>query len=229
MTEPWNRKEIIGDCTLYLGDCMAVMPVVGKIDAIVTDPPYGLGRRMQGGTWAAKDEMTGFLEWDLEAKQEWIDTILSFNVPTVIWGANYFKVPASRCWLLWNKINSVPTMADVEMAWTNFDRPAKRFNAPVGRVEFGHPTTKPLPLIQWCITFLIGGGAVLDPFLGSGTTAVACAKAGRACVGIEKNEEYFEIACRRVRDAYSQPDMFMAPSSKPAKADQFDLLGGAEK
>ncbi|NTG20021.1 site-specific DNA-methyltransferase [Agrobacterium rhizogenes] len=229
MTDPWRRKEVIGDCVLYLGDCMDVMPAVGKVGAIVTDPPYGLGRRMQGGTWGAKDEMSGFLEWDLEAKQEWIDTILSFGVPTVIWGANYFKVPASRCWLLWNKINSVPTMADVEMAWTNFDKPAKRFNAPVGRVEFGHPTTKPLPLIQWCISFLSGGGAVLDPFLGSGTTAVACAKAGLSCVGIEKSEEYFEIACKRVRDAYSQPDMFIAPAAKPLKADQFDLLGDAEK
>lgn len=154
-----RRVEVIGQCELYLGDCLEVMPTLGGVDAVVTDPPYGLGKRMQGGTWGAKDEMSGFLQWDLEIKQEWIDRILAFKRPSIIWGANYFDVPASRCWLIWNKINSVPTMADMEMAWTNFDRPAKRFDAPVGRVEFGHPTTKPLPLMQWCLTFLTGGGA----------------------------------------------------------------------
>ncbi|WP_438752043.1 DNA-methyltransferase [Pararhizobium sp. O133] len=223
-----KRVEVIGGCELYLGDCMEVMPALGKVAAVVTDPPYGLGKRMQGGTWGAKDEMSGFLEWDLEANQEWIDAILQLNVPSIIWGANYFNVPASRCWLLWNKINSVPTMADAELAWTNLDRPAKRFNAPVGRVEFGHPTTKPLPLIQWCISFLsLAGGVVLDPFLGSGTTAVACAKAGHRCVGIEKNAEYFEIACERIRKAYAQPDMFVSAPPAP-KAEQAGFVFGED-
>lgn len=222
MSAPWKRKELIGDCTLYLGDCMEVMPTLGPVEAVLTDPPYGLGKRMQGGTWGAKDEMSGFLEWDLEAKQEWIDALLALQVPTIIWGANYFSVPASRCWLFWNKINSVPTMADAELAWTNLDRPAKRFSAPVGRVEYGHPTSKPLPLIRWCLTFLPagGGGVVLDPFLGSGTTAVACAMIGRRCVGIEKNPDYFDAACERIRRAYEQPDMFVAatPAPKPQQS-----------
>ena len=208
---PWKRKEVIGDCTLYLGDCMEVMPTLGRVDAVVTDPPYGLGKKMQGGTWGAKDEMSGFLQWDLEAKQEWIDAILSLSVPAIIWGGNYFNVPPSRCWLIWNKINGVPTMADFEMAWSNIDKPAKRFNAPVGRVEFGHPTVKPLPLIQWCLTH-IKGDKVLDPFMGSGTTGVACAKTGRSFIGIEQHEPYFDIACERIRKAYAQPDMFV---SKP--------------
>lgn len=154
-----KRVEVIGDCELYLGDCMEIMPALERVAAVVTDPPYGLGKRMQGGTWGAKDEMSGFLKWDLEIEQRWIDTILALSVPSIVWGANYFEVPASRCWLIWNKINSVPTMADMEMAWTSFDRPAKRFDAPVGRVEFGHPTSKPLPLMQWCLSFLpLGGG-----------------------------------------------------------------------
>ncbi|WP_165422647.1 DNA-methyltransferase [Rhizobium ruizarguesonis] len=227
MSNSWKRKEVIGDCTLYLGDCMEVLPTIRSIGAVLTDPPYGLGKRMQGGTWGAKDEMSGFLEWDLEARQEWIDAILALKVPTVIWGANYFQVPAARCWLFWNKVNAVPTMADAEMAWTNLDKPAKRFNHPVGRVEFGHPTTKPLPLFQWCLAMLGGGGVVLDPFLGSGTTAVACAKAGRRCVGIEKNESYFEIACDRIRKVYAQPDMFVSAPA-PQLPQQLGLLKGGE-
>lgn len=225
MTQPWKRKEVIGDCTLYLGDCLDVLPEVGKVDAVVTDPPYGLGRKMQGGTWGAKDEMSGFLQWDLEAKQEWVDALLSLSVPTIIWGGNYFAVPAARCWLLWNKINAVPTMADAEMAWTNLDRPAKRFDAPVGRVDYGHPTSKPLPLMQWCLSFVPKARTILDPFMGSGTTAEACVKAGKQFVGVELSEKYFDTSCERIRKAYEQPDMFIAaPASKP---EQLSILDGA--
>ncbi len=93
------RNEVqIGDCRLLLGDCLEILPLLEGVSAVLADPPYGLGKRMQGGTWGAKDEFSGFLEWDLHAKQEWIDAILALDVPTVIWGANYFKVPASRCW-----------------------------------------------------------------------------------------------------------------------------------
>lgn len=213
----YKRKEVIGDCTLYLADCMDVMPHLGKVDAVVTDPPYGLGKKMQGGTWGAKEHNEGFLKWDLEAKQEWIDVILSISVPSIIWGGNYFKVPSSRCWLLWNKINAVPTMASAEMAWTNLDKPVKRFDAPVGRVEFGHPTTKPLPLIRWCLTHIPDSNLILDPFMGSGTTGVACVKEGRSFIGIELDEEYFEIACKRIKEAYDQPDIFMEAHKEEAK------------
>lgn len=222
----FKRKEVIGDCTLYLGDCLEVIPTLGSIGSVVTDPPYGLGKRMQGGTWAAKAELEGFKQWDLEARQEWIDLILTLKRPSIIWGANYFNMPPSRCWLLWNKLNAVPTMADVEMAWTNLDRPAKRFDAPVGRMEFGHPTTKPLPLMSWCISFIKDAGAILDPFLGSGTTAVACAKAGRSCVGIELNEAYFDTACQRVREAYQQTDMFHEKTSSAPVYEQQSMFGG---
>lgn len=127
----------------------------------------------------------------------------------------------ARCWLIWNKTNAVPTMADFEMAWTNLDRPAKRFNAPVGRVEFGHPTQKPLPLMLWTLGFVPDGAVVLDPFMGSGTTGVACAKLGRRFIGIEIDERYFEIAVERVAKSYEQPDLFVPRS---AAAHQETLL-----
>ena len=208
------REERIGDCRLILGDCMDVMPLLGKVDAVVTDPPYGLGKRMQGGTWGAQDHNSGFLKWDMKADQRWIEAIIGKGVPAIIWGGNYFSVPASRCWLIWNKVNAVPTMADFEQAWTNLDRPSKRMSLPVGRVEFGHPTQKPVALMEWCLGFLPDAETILDPFLGSGTTLVACAKLGRRGIGIELDPDYFEIACRRVEDAYRQPDLFIEPPKK---------------
>ena len=209
------NQVIIGNATLYLGDCMDVLPTLGKVDAVITDPPYGLGKRMQGGTWGAKDHNSGFLQWDLEAKQEWIDSILSLGVDSIIWGGNYFSVPATRCWLVWNKVNAVPTMADIEMAWTNIDKPAKRFDHPVGRVEFGHPTQKPLPLMAWCVEQLKGSPkTILDPFMGSGTTGVAAVQMGRNFIGIEREPKYFAIACKRIEDAQRQVDMFAQPAPK---------------
>jgi site-specific DNA-methyltransferase (adenine-specific)/modification methylase len=209
---------------VWNGDMLEIMPTLsGTFDAILADPPYGLGKKMQGGTWGAKDEFSGFLKWDLEANQEWVDLILASSVPTILWGGNYFNVPAARCWLFWNKINSVPTMADAEMAWTNLDKPAKRFDAPVGRVEYGHPTSKPLPLIEWCVGHLSGSKSILDPFLGSGTSGVAAVKAGKRFTGIELDPTYFGTACRRIEAALKEPDLFIAP---PKPAEQLSILDG---
>tara|TARA_R110000744_G_scaffold13768_1_gene39785 strand:+ start:177 stop:812 length:636 start_codon:yes stop_codon:yes gene_type:complete len=204
------KIERIGDCTLYLADCMDILPTLDGVDAVVTDPPYGLGKKMQGGTWAAAEHNKGFLDWDLQAKQEWVDEILALKVPSIIWGGNLFAVSPSRCWLIWSKINAMPTMSDFEMAWTNLDKPSKKINLPVGRVEFGHPTQKPLVLMKWCIEKLPkSSNVILDPFMGSGTTGVACAKMGRKFIGIEKDARYFDIACERISDAYKQPDLFV--------------------
>ena len=215
------RVEHIGDATLYLGDCREILPTLGKVDAVVTDPPYGLGQRMQGGTWGAREHNEGFLKWDLEAPHDVVAALIALKVPTVIWGGNYFEVPPSRCWLIWDKVNAVPTMADFEQAWTNLDRPSKRKALPVGRVEFGHPTQKPLPLMEWCLGFLPRRGAVLDPFMGSGTTGVACIRDGRSFIGIEREPAYFDIACRRIEEAYKQPRLFDEPPPKPQQGSIF--------
>ena len=220
MADPWRRREVIGGCTLYLGDCLEVMPALGKAGAIVTDPPYGLGKRMQGGTWGAKDHNSGFLRWDLSAP-DWLPGAIG-ETPAIVWGGNYLPFPPSRCWLIWNKVNAVPTMADFEQAWTNLDRPSKRMDLPVGRVEFGHPTQKPLALMEWCLGFVPDAQTILDPFMGSGTTLVACAKMGRKGIGIELDPEYFEIACKRVRDAYAQPDLLIHYA--PEKMKQVELF-----
>ena len=212
------KEEIIGDCRLILGDCRDVLPTLGKVDAVVTDPPYGLGKKMSGGTWAVKaPHYADMHDWDLEAKQEWIDDILAFECPSIVWGGNYFKVPSSRCWLSWCKPD-FPTMADMELAWTNLDRPAKRWIS--GRTPDGekqHPTQKPVALMQWCLGFLPDAQTILDPFMGSGTTGVACVNLGRKFIGVEREPKYFDIAVKRIAEAYKQPRLFDEPAPKPVQ------------
>ncbi len=208
--------------TLHLGDCLDYMRTMdaGSVDAVITDPPYGIGDKMKGGTWAAKDHNLGFQKWDLQTNQEWIDAIIALEKNCIIWGGNYYKVPPSRCWLIWSKLNAVPTMADFEMAWTNIDKPANLISLPVGRVNFGHPTEKPLTLMRWCIeNYTQPGDTVFDPFMGSGTTGVACMQLGRNFIGCEIDPTYYAIAERRIRDAAAQPALFTldAPQVKPTQ------------
>ncbi|BDV33914.1 DNA-methyltransferase [Methylocystis iwaonis] len=207
--------------TLYLGDCREILPGLGRFDATVTDPPYGLGNKMQGGTWAAKDGFKEMLQWDRAPPPSvLLEEIIAMSNAAIFWGGQYFVLPPSRCWLIWNKTNAVPTMADFETAWTNLDRPSKRYDAPVGRVEFGHPTQKPLPLIEWTLGFIPLARSILDPFMGSGTTGVAAVKLGRLFTGIEIQPKYFDIACRRISDALARPDLFVEPP-KPPKQESF--------
>ena len=218
-----SRIEHIGDATLYLGDCLDILPTLGKVDAVVTDPPYGIGDRMQGGTWGSAEKYADFRRWDAAPSRETIARLWMISPKAIIWGGNYFDLPPSRCWLAWDKANAVPTMADIELAWTNLDKPAKRLSLPVGVHSHGHPTEKPLALMQWCVGHLPpAADTILDPFMGSGTTGVACAKLGRKFIGIEIHEPYFDIACRRIEEAYRQPRLFAEPRPK---ATQDNLFG----
>jgi DNA modification methylase len=208
------RKEvIIGDCRLILGDCLQVMPLLGKVDAVVTDPPYGIG--------AAKGAHSNLRM----VNKDWDDAPadLSFlpDVPAIIWGGNYFPLPPTRCFLFWDKHPMPPSYAAGELAWTSLDRNAAKWCGRVGDEvavkDRSHPTQKPVALMEWCLGFLPDAQTILDPFMGSGTTLVACAKLGRKGIGIELDPDYFEIACKRVRDAYAQPDLFIAPLEKPVQ------------
>ena len=208
---------VIGNARLALGDCRDILPTLPKVDAVVTDPPYGLGAKMQGGTWGEKEGFKEMLDWDAEAPS--VETLLAIAVlgeSCVMWGGNYYGLPPSRAWLVWDKANAVPTMADVELAWTNLDRPAKRFKGSVGRVEFGHPTQKPLDLMKWTVAQIDHCHpvvSILDPFMGSGTTGVAAVQMGRKFIGIEREPKYFDIACKRIEDAQRQGDMFIGSAA----------------
>jgi site-specific DNA-methyltransferase (adenine-specific) len=221
------RKEVIGDAVLYLGDCREILPLLPKVDAVVTDPPYGIASVWKGGSghgWGrarAASELRN--SWDEAVPQETIDRVLQLGArEIVIWGGNYFDLPPSRCWLVWNKPERNFSLAEAELAWTNVDAVVRVCDAP--RSDFGreHPTQKPVKVMQWTVERL-QARTILDPFMGSGTTGVACVKLGRKFIGIEIEPKYFEIACKRIRDAYAQPDFFVEAAKAPP-AEQLDLL-----
>lgn len=203
----FERVEI-GDAVLYRGDCMKILPLLGKVDAVITDPPYGLANRMNGGTWGACEKYSEMREWDAVAPQAIVDELLKMAETCVIWGGNYFSLPPSRGWQIWDKHNAVPTMADCEMAWTSLDKNTKRFRWPVGFHAHGHPTEKPLALMVWSVQAVGNQELILDPFMGSGTTGVAAIQLGRKFIGIEREQKYFDIACDRIRNAQRQQTLF---------------------
>ena len=202
---------VIGNATLYLGDCRDILPTLPKVDAVITDPPYGLGDKWQGGggkgksSWAFDpSEAQG---WDGETVNEVLD-LPSLAPEVVVWGGNYYALPPRRCWLIWDKKQSDTfTTGQAEMAWTNLDRPIRVFRfaqcEQASEGEKYHPTQKPLALMAWCLKW-VKGQNILDPFMGSGTTGVACLPAGRSFIGIEREPKYFDIACRRIEDAQRQ-------------------------
>ena len=210
----------IGDATLYLGDCLEILPTLGKVDAVVTDPPYGINVGAMSMGAGRKAKSFNSFDWDISAPD--VSHLSVF--PAIIWGGNYFGLPASGKWLSWDKMQTF-SGADFELAWTNLAGPSKVFRLSRveahGNMDKQHPTQKPVAMMEWCLGFLPDAQTILDPFMGSGTTGVACAKMGRKFIGIELDPGYFDIACKRIEDAYAQPDFFVEP---PAKAVQEPLL-----
>jgi len=213
-------KEVINDCTLYLGDCLEILPTLGRFDAIVTDPPYGLkesaGKNKSRGKLAvAKDY--GNDNWDDKPiSKEAIELIRNLSDWQIIFGGNYFELPPTKCWLIWDKVNGATDFADAELAWTNLDKAVrlKKYmwngmlrenNEPRG----DHPTQKPIGIMDWVISHLPKNvDLICDPYLGSGTTGISAVKANKKFIGIEREQKYFDIACQRIYDAYRQNKLF---------------------
>ena len=211
------RIKQIGDCTLYLADCLDVMKDMAdnSVDCVVTDPPYGLGDKWQGGKiqWPLHH---GKMEWDAEVSTERVLASIQISNSAIIWGGHLYDLPISRGWLIWDKVVRNFTSGHCELAWSSLDQPIRAFNyshvelANEGKV---HPTQKPVPLMGWCLSFT--HGTVLDPFMGSGTTGVACVNLERKFIGIEIDPDYFDIACRRIEEAYQQPRLFEDVQPEP--------------
>ncbi len=200
---------IIGDATLYLGDCMEILPTLGKVDAVITDPPYGISANKQT-LGKGKKEFARGGSWD-EAVPDLALCIAASDVHC-FWGGNYFsdQLPVTNDWLIWHKVNDGRSFSECEMAWTNFGRQTRHLSHHWSGEEKNHPTQKPLPVMVWCLE-QAGKAAVtvLDPFMGSGTTGVAALQLGRKFIGIEREEKYFEIACRRIEQAAAQGKLFV--------------------
>lgn len=217
----------IGSCTLYLGDCMDILQTLPKVDAVITDPPYGIAKTWKGGFsskhgWGKAGDDAGLRnDWDSDVpSDDLMALILSKGDEQIIWGGNYFSLPPSRCWFVWNKPERGFTLAEAELAWTNRDNVVRVFDWPRSDPGRQHPTQKPVALMSWCIE-KTRGQTILDPFMGSGTTGVAAVQMGRKFIGIEREPKYFDIACERIERAYAQGQMF-AP--EPIKQDQGVLL-----
>lgn len=208
------QKVVIGDAELWLGDCLEILPTLPKVDAVITDPPYGLGdlwardgsfASCGGRLWSSAEK------WDSQILQDAINATLAKANAAVVWGGNYYDLPPSRGYLIWDKMQSGFSLADSEFAWVNKPITPKTFRyaraqlASEGKI---HPTQKPVGLMVWCIDRIGNPQTILDPFMGSGTTGVACAQLGRKFIGIEIEPKYFDIACRRIEQAYAQGKLF---------------------
>jgi DNA modification methylase len=221
--EPAYKSDL---CTVYHGVVEQLLPTfsAGEFDAVVTDPPYGIGEARannpsRGGTpggWYHTSRDYGVSDWDdAPCSPEAIAEMRRVSRWQVIFGGNYFGLPASSCWLVWDKMNGQNDFADCELAWTNLPKAVRqirhRWHGMIreGREERFHPTQKPLAVMRWCLSHLPADTAtILDPFGGSGTTAVACVQTGRRCVLIEREERYVEIAVRRIREVEGVGSLF---------------------
>jgi DNA modification methylase len=240
MESPIIREVTIGNCRLIQGDCLAVMPLLGKVDAVVTDPPYGIGAdkgkkgaiSFKGGKPVDR-AWTPHNCWDLQRPKDQIfRMIFEFGCDSIIWGGNYFAdlLPPQGKWLWWDKCQTMPTYGDGELAWTNLSGATpKKFTLGNNKIlaqrhERFHPTQKPVALMEWCLGFLPKAKTVLDPFMGSGTTGVACVNLGRSFIGIEQDEGYFNIAVSRIQKAHQQADFFVEkPAPFTPTQEGFDL------
>jgi DNA modification methylase len=204
------RIETVGDATLYLADAAVVLPTLAPVDALVTDPPYGIkeaaGKNASRGCLAvAKDY--GVDAWDNEPVPQWLILQAIHKARhAVIFGGNYYALPPSSCWLVWDKENGETDFADCELAWTNMRKAVRRIVyrwqgmlRANNETRGDHPTQKPLGVMEWAIMQLPDDTqTILDPFMGSGTTGLAALNLGRKFIGIEREPKYFEAALRRL-------------------------------
>ncbi len=208
------RVETIGNATLYLADCGEVLPTISG-DLLLTDPPYGLADKWQGGGGTQRTswrfDPAEARAWDREAPN--LTAALATAPDAIVWGGNLFPLPPLRGWLIWDKKQSGSwTTGHAELAWSTLDQPIRAFRMSQVEAHTGmhkqHPTQKPVRLIEWCLAFAPDAETVIDPFMGSGTTGVACANLGRKFIGIEIEPKYFDIACERIAAAYAQGRLF---------------------
>ena len=203
--------QVIGDAELYLGDCLEILPQLGEVDAVVTDPPYGiLSKSGSAATRRASGNAgNGAMAWDIAPSAAVLAAVREAAPVQYIWGGLHFDLPATHGYLVWDKCIDGLNFGEVEVCWTNQRFAPRVYRERAVMVDGGkrHPTQKPRRLMEWCLD-KISGRLILDPFMGSGTTGVACANLGRKFIGIEIEPKYFDIACERIENAYSQMRLF---------------------
>ena len=220
---------------LWHGDCLEGMKHIHGVDLVLTDPPYGI--KMDKG-FEGFEGFGGFGEpiarkqypdsWDSKRPQkECFEFMLRISKNALIFGGNYFAdlLPISTHWIVWDKLNTMPTFGDCELIWTNINRKSVKkytcqYNGLLGKESVRvHPTQKPVKLIISLLeNYSEIKDMILDPFLGSGTTAIACERLNRRWIGIEISEEYCEIAARRIEAETKQLKLFLSTIKQPEEA-----------
>jgi DNA modification methylase len=208
------EKVIIGNCELWHGDCREVLPLLPDFDLILTDPPYGIGAaRKDMGKW--RTYRMGKMEWDSEPPPQWLMLLmLEKAAHLIIFGGNYFNLPPSRNYLVWDKGAGFKgrDFAECEFAWCSWDGNAKVLTRdPLANRDYEHkvhPTQKPVRVLEWAMSLAPKSDTVCDPFMGSGTTGVAALNLGKRFVGVECERQYFDAACERIDRALAQPRLF---------------------
>ena len=204
--KPYYQDEWV---TIYHGDCREILPQLPKVDLVLTDPPYGVGRDKgfggsSAGAWGSIARRQYNDDWDYKPDGDLLGMVIKSGEKVIIFGGNFFELPIGSHWLVWDKLNTMPSYGDCELAWTNIKRNSIKkytfeYNGLLGKENYRfHPTQKPIKLFAKIIVdYSESGQLILDPFLGSGTTAYCAKKLNRKCIGIEKEEKYCEIAAKR--------------------------------
>jgi len=214
--KPYYQDDAV---VIYHGDCREILPELGPVDLVLTDPPYGIDVCTRGGLKAR-----GYRPYDRGCKSHVWPAVIGDKEPfqpdlflqfenIVLWGANHYasRLPDSSCWFVWDKKTergAASDITDCELAWTRgltfktvrifrhmwagFQRDSE-----VGH-EHLHPTQKPIALMTWCLNFFPRVKSVVDPFCGVGPTLRAAKDLGRKAIGIEIEEKYCEIAAKRM-------------------------------
>jgi site-specific DNA-methyltransferase (adenine-specific) len=184
---------------IYNANCESLLHRMGAFDLVLTDPPYGIG--ISSNPFRQKFESE---TWD-EAipNSSLLATIISKGREAIIWGGNYFALPAHQKFLVWDKVQPEDfSSAMAEQAWTNLKGPAKLFRLDVKKYKKLHPTQKPIELMNWCILQSTNTISIFDPYCGSGTTLIAAKELGKKAIGIEKSERYCEVAAKRLQQSF---------------------------
>ena len=211
----YELNSLIGQITE--ADCEEVLAQLPDkcVDLVLTDPPYGIGagREKPHNGWIDH----GISDWDLSSPSaNAFKEIRRVSKNQIVWGGNYFTehLPPSMCWFFWDKGQRDFSLADGELAWSSFNRALRVFSySRAAALQEGkcHPTQKPVPLFVWCLMkYSKPGDLVIDPFCGSGTTALACHKTGRRFICIDREPKYIEIAQQRYRELVAQTELFGA-------------------
>jgi site-specific DNA-methyltransferase (adenine-specific) len=201
----------------YNMDCLAAMREMPDkaFDLAIVDPPYGLGQRTTSGG-SLKNSQTRFIDelkskkWDdVTPSPEYFYELFRVSVNQIIWGGNYFGLPAHRTFVVWDKMTYIQTMSQIEIAYTSFDSPARLVKINSNDTNRLHPTQKPIALYKWLLqNYAKQGDRILDTHLGSGSSRIAAYDMGFDFTGYELDTEYFDAMNKRFAAHISRPAMF---------------------